>query len=177
MTIRVRIPSPLRRLTQGQGELEVDGHNISEVIETLEKTYPGMKERICDPDGNLRRFVNIYLNDEDIRFMKGKDTPVKDGDEISIIPAIAGGGERKSPRVTSLKVHITFPEDKIKEPIIYQIGKEYNVVTNIRKADVTEKTGWVDLELTGDPEDVERAVAGLKKKGVKVDPIERNIIE
>ncbi|MGH7272965.1 MAG: NIL domain-containing protein [Nitrospiria bacterium] len=83
----------------------------------------------------------------------------------------------KGDRVTSLKVHITFPEDKIKEPIIYEIGREYKVVTNIRKADVTEKTGWVDLELTGDPHEVERAVAGLKKKGIKVDPIEKNIIE
>jgi ABC-type methionine transport system ATPase subunit len=79
--------------------------------------------------------------------------------------------------MASLKVHITFPEEKIKEPIIYQLGQEYKVVTNIRKADVTEKTGWVDLELIGDPKEIERAVEGLKKKGVKVDPIERNIIE
>jgi molybdopterin synthase sulfur carrier subunit len=177
MAVKVRIPSPLRRLTRGQGEVEAAGHNVHELIETLEKTYPGMKERICDPDGNLRRFVNIYINEEDIRFLKGKDTPLKEGDEVSIIPAIAGGGQGKGDRVTSLKVHITFPEDKIKEPVIYQIGKEYKVITNIRKADVTEKTGWVDLELTGDPHEVEKAVAGLKKKGVKVDPIERNIIE
>ena len=79
--------------------------------------------------------------------------------------------------MASLKVHITFPDDKIKEPIIYQIGKDYQVVTNIRRADVTEKTGWVDLELIGDTKEVERAVAALKKKGVKVDLIERNIIE
>ena len=79
--------------------------------------------------------------------------------------------------MASIKVHITFPEEKIKDPVIYQIGKEYNVITNIRKADVTEKTGWVDLELTGDPKEIERAVQGLKNKGVIVDPIERNIIE
>jgi ABC-type methionine transport system ATPase subunit len=79
--------------------------------------------------------------------------------------------------MASLKVRITFPEEKIKEPIIYQIGKDYKVVTNIRRADVTEKTGWVDLELIGETKEVERAVADLKKKGVKVDPIERNIIE
>jgi len=79
--------------------------------------------------------------------------------------------------MASLKVHITFPEDKIKEPVIYEIGQKYKVITNIRKADVTEKTGWVDLELTGDPKEIERAVEALKKKGVKVDPIERNIIE
>ena len=79
--------------------------------------------------------------------------------------------------MASIKVHVTFPEQKIKDPVIYQIGKEYNVITNIRKADVTEKTGWVDLELTGDPKEIERAVQGLKNKGVIVDPIERNIIE
>jgi ABC-type methionine transport system ATPase subunit len=79
--------------------------------------------------------------------------------------------------LASLKFRISFPEDKIKEPIIYQIGKEYKIVTNIRKADVNEKTGWVDLELTGDRKEIERAVEGMKKKGVKVDPIERNIIE
>ncbi len=79
--------------------------------------------------------------------------------------------------MASIKVHITFPEGKIKEPVIYQIGQKYKVITNIRKADVTEKTGWVDLELTGDPKEIERAVEGLKKMGVIVDPIERNIIE
>jgi ABC-type methionine transport system ATPase subunit len=79
--------------------------------------------------------------------------------------------------MASLKIHITFPEDKIREPIIYQIGQEYKLVTNIRRADVTEKTGWVDLELTGELAEIERAVEGLKKKGVKVDPIERNVIE
>ena len=79
--------------------------------------------------------------------------------------------------MASLKVRISFPDDKIKEPVIYQIGHEYKLVTNIRRADVTEKTGWVDLELTGDPEEIERGIEGLKKKGVKVDPIERNVIE
>ena len=79
--------------------------------------------------------------------------------------------------MASLKIHITFPEDKIKEPIIYQIGQKYQVITNVRRADVTEKTGWVDLELTGDPKEIERAVESLKKMGVKVDPIERNVME
>ena len=79
--------------------------------------------------------------------------------------------------MASLKVHITFPEDRIKDPVIYQIGHEYKVVTNIRRADVTDKSGWMDVELVGDTGEIERAVAGLKAKGVKVDPIERNIIE
>lgn len=79
--------------------------------------------------------------------------------------------------MSNLKVRITFPEDKIREPIIYNIGKNYQVVTNIRRADVTEKTGWVDLELVGEVDEIERAIAGMKAAGVKVDPIERNVIE
>ena len=79
--------------------------------------------------------------------------------------------------MASLKVRITFPEDKIQEPIIYTVGRDYKVVTNIRRADVTEKTGWVDLEITGEVLEIERAVEGMKAMGVQVDPIERNVIE
>ncbi len=91
MAIIVRIPTPLRKLTQNLSEVEGVGSDISSIIENLEANYPGLKERICDESGNVRRFVNIYLNDEDIRFRDGKVTAVKEGDEISIIPAIAGG--------------------------------------------------------------------------------------
>ena len=91
MAVTVRIPTPLRRLTQNQAEVEAEGDTIESLIENLEANYPGIKERICDESGNIRRFVNIYLNDEDIRFLDGNATVVKDGDEISVIPAIAGG--------------------------------------------------------------------------------------
>ncbi|MBI1922943.1 MoaD/ThiS family protein [Candidatus Poribacteria bacterium] len=91
MAIIVRIPTPLRKLTQNLSEVEGVGSDISSIIENLEANYPGLKERICDESGNVRRFVNIYLNDEDIRFRDGNATAVKEGDEISIIPAIAGG--------------------------------------------------------------------------------------
>jgi L-aspartate semialdehyde sulfurtransferase ferredoxin len=77
----------------------------------------------------------------------------------------------------NLKFHIRFPEDKIKEPVIYQIGHEFKVVTNVRRADVRETTGWMDLELIGDSTEIERAIAGLRKKGVMVDPIELNVVE
>ncbi|MBM4124679.1 MAG: FeS-binding protein [Nitrospira sp.] len=77
----------------------------------------------------------------------------------------------------SLRFHIRFPENKIKEPVIYQIGHEYKVVTNVRRADVRETTGWMDVELTGEAEEIDRAVAGLRKKGVLVDPIELNVVE
>ena len=77
----------------------------------------------------------------------------------------------------NIKFHIRFPEDKIKEPIVYQIGHEFNVVTNVRRADVRETTGWMDLELIVDSTEIERAIAGLRKKGVIVDPIELNVVE
>ena len=91
MTIPVRIPTPLRKLTQNQEVVEAEGSTIREVINSLENNYPGLKERICDEQDDIRRFVNIFLNDEDIRFLKESETPVKSGDEVSIVPAIAGG--------------------------------------------------------------------------------------
>ena len=87
----VRIPTPLRKLTQGKEEVAASGQTIAELIADLEQHYPGLKERLCDDKGQLRRFVNVFANDEDIRFLQNLDTPVKDTDEISIVPAIAGG--------------------------------------------------------------------------------------
>ena len=89
--IKVRIPTPLRPLTKGQGEVEVAAASIVDLIDTLNAAHPGIKGRLCDDTGELRRFVNIYVNEEDIRFLKGKDTSLKAGDEVSIVPAIAGG--------------------------------------------------------------------------------------
>lgn len=89
--VKVRIPTPLRPLTKGQGEVQAEGANITEMIEGLNTAHPGLKDRLCDENGELRRFVNIYVNEEDIRFLKGKDAALKDGDEVSIVPAIAGG--------------------------------------------------------------------------------------
>ena len=91
MAVNVRIPTPLRKLTQDKDAVQATGVTIQEIVDNLEKQYPGLKERLCDERGELRRFVNIHLNDEDIRFAQGRQTAVKDGDEISIIPAIAGG--------------------------------------------------------------------------------------
>jgi molybdopterin synthase sulfur carrier subunit len=87
----VRIPTPLRKLTQGAEEVNASGKNVSELIADLERKFPGIKERICDDTGAVRRFVNIFVKDEDIRFLQNLDTPLKDGDEVSIVPAIAGG--------------------------------------------------------------------------------------
>jgi molybdopterin synthase sulfur carrier subunit len=91
MSITVRIPTPLQKLTQNQAEVKANGANIRELIEDLEKNFPGIKERIYDETGEIRRFINIYVNEEDVRFLQQDATPLKDGDEVSMIPAIAGG--------------------------------------------------------------------------------------
>jgi molybdopterin synthase sulfur carrier subunit len=88
---KVRIPTPLQKLTQSQGEVSAAGGTVKEVLADLEKQFPGIRERLYDEKGGLRRFVNFYVNNEDIRFMSGETTPVKEGDELSIVPAIAGG--------------------------------------------------------------------------------------
>jgi molybdopterin synthase sulfur carrier subunit len=87
----VRIPTPLRKLTGGSEEVNASGKNVGELIGELEKQYPGIKERICDESGAVRRFVNIFVKDEDIRFLQNLDTPLGEKDEVSIVPAIAGG--------------------------------------------------------------------------------------
>ncbi len=87
----IRIPTPLRKLSGDRDEVNIDAANVSEMIEKLEQECPGIKERICDENGEVRRFINLYVNNEDIRFLNGKDTELKDGDTVSIIPAIAGG--------------------------------------------------------------------------------------
>ncbi|HEX6836595.1 MAG TPA: MoaD/ThiS family protein [Polyangia bacterium] len=87
----VRIPTPLRKLTGGAEEVQASGKSVGELIGELEKKYPGIKERICDESGSVRRFVNIFVKDEDIRFLQNLETPLGEKDEVSIVPAIAGG--------------------------------------------------------------------------------------
>jgi molybdopterin converting factor small subunit len=90
MEVTVRIPTPLRSLTGGEEQVKVSGSTVRDVIDRLEQTYPGMRERLLDDKG-VRRFVNLYVGDEDIRFLDGLDTKLESGAEISIVPAIAGG--------------------------------------------------------------------------------------
>src|SRR4051812_28727084 len=91
MAQKVRIPTPLRKLTNNEELVEVDAKTISDAFSELQTRYPGIKERLLDDSGSVRRFVNVYVNEEDIRFLQDQQTSLKDGDEISIIPAIAGG--------------------------------------------------------------------------------------
>jgi sulfur-carrier protein len=87
----VFIPTPLRKLTNDLESVSAAGNNVGELLDNLDKAFPGLKERVCDETGNVRRFVNIYVNGEDIRFLDEKATAVKESDEVSIVPAIAGG--------------------------------------------------------------------------------------
>jgi molybdopterin synthase sulfur carrier subunit len=91
MAVKVRIPTPLRKLTNERDIVSTDGGTLGDAIEGLESAYPGLKERICDESGEIRRFVNVYINGEDVRFLSGLTSPLKPGDEISIVPAVAGG--------------------------------------------------------------------------------------
>jgi molybdopterin synthase sulfur carrier subunit len=91
MDVLVRIPTPLRAMTKGAAEVKVTADTVSGLIDGLERLYPGMRERLVEESGELRRFINIYVNQEDIRFLQGEKTALKQGDEVSIVPAIAGG--------------------------------------------------------------------------------------
>jgi sulfur-carrier protein len=91
MSVKVRIPTPLRGLTNNLDVVAGEEGTLGECIDGLESAYPGIKDRICDETGELRRFVNVYINGEDVRFLNGLDSPVKAGDEVSIVPAVAGG--------------------------------------------------------------------------------------
>jgi molybdopterin synthase sulfur carrier subunit len=94
MSVLVRIPTPLRPLTRGQAEVTVEAHTIAALIEGLEAEYAGLRERLCEDGGAIRRFINIYVNEEDIRFLDGTATALRPGDQVSIVPAIAGGSGR-----------------------------------------------------------------------------------
>lgn len=91
MAVLVRIPTPLRSLTKGSAEVQAKGDTVGDLIQDLERQFSGLRERLLDDKGDLRRFINVYVNEEDVRFLEGKMTALKDGDAVSIVPAIAGG--------------------------------------------------------------------------------------
>lgn len=91
MSVSVKIPTPLRRVTNGAANVEAGGGNVRELIDDLERQFPGIRERLCDETGAIRRFVNVFIGEEDIRFLEGIDTPIDEGAQVSIVPAVAGG--------------------------------------------------------------------------------------
>ena len=178
MAVKVRIPTPLQKLTHDQGEVQCDAVNINGMLAELEKKHPGIKERLCDAEGKLRRFVNIYVNEEDIRFLQGQETSLKEGDDISIIPAIAGGapvskkkaGKNFSKSITQ-RVTLVFPQNQIKEPAVFLMAKKYDIMPNIRRARVTETIGEMMLELQGTEKNLENGIKFLESRGIKVEPV------
>ncbi len=91
MSVTVKIPTPLRSLTGDRDKIDAQGATLAALVDELDGSFPGMRERLCDEGGGLRRFVNVYVNGEDVRFLEGLDTALGDGDEVSIVPAVAGG--------------------------------------------------------------------------------------
>ena len=91
MAVKVRVPTTLRTLTGGKSEVEVDGETVGEIIRSLDTAHPGFNDRLLDDEGKLRRFVNVFVADDDVRFLEGLDTKVPDGETVSIVPAVAGG--------------------------------------------------------------------------------------
>ena len=175
MAIKVRIPTPLQKLTNNQGEVSCEAKNINELLAFLEKQYPGIQERLCDAEGKLRRFVNVYVNEEDIRFLQGQDTALKSGDDISIIPAIAGGAPPQSNggrgKASKKRVMLVFPQNLIQEPVVFTMAVKFDVMPNIRKARVTETVGEMMLELEGEEKNLEKGIKYLESRGVKVEPV------
>ena len=166
MSVKVRIPTPLQKLTNNQAEVQCEAQDVDALLSGLEKQYPGIKERLCDAEGKLRRFVNVYVNEENIRFLQGQQTALKAGDDVSIIPAIAGGSSQSKTRVT-----LVFPQDLIKEPVVFTMAKKFEIMPNIRKARVTETVGEMTLELEGDEKDLEKGIKYLESRGVKVESV------
>ena len=176
MAITVRIPTPLRKYTQGRDEVAGEGANLRELLQNLEKDHKGIGQRIMDDKGGVRRFVNIYLNDEDVRFKKNLDTPIKDGDVISIIPAIAGGVPDRKGKVKK-KVYLTYRRTLLNKPVIWEACRKFDVVINIGTASVSGDIGLVGVELEGPREEIEQAIKWFTKRGVKVEPIEQTVLE
>ena len=167
MAVTVRVGTVLSKLLGGKSEASAEGATIGEVISSL-----GIKERLCDDSGNLRRHFNVHVNEgEDVRLLEGLETPVKDGDTVTVLSAVAGGGG------ISRKIWLTFPDDLIERPLIWEVARKFEVVTNIRQASISKTVGIVGLELSGALDQVEGAIEFFIESGLSVEPVELDIIE
>ena len=163
-TVKVLIPTPLRKFTNEQDTVAViDTATVGALLQSLNTTYPGLGKPLLDEAGNPRRFVNLFVNGEDIRFLQNTDTPLNHGDEISIVPAIAGGA------VGGTEVYnLTFHREMFNRPILQNVGKKFRVTLTIRRANMSEDSGWAEVALTGSPDEIGRAIADLQTTGVSV---------
>lgn len=161
-TVKVLIPTPLRKFTGEADTVTVDADNIGAMLKALDAAHPGLGKPLMDENGNPRKFVNLYLNGEDVRFLQNAATPLKEGDEVSIVPAIAGGANGTE------VYQLTFHRGMFHNPILYNIGKKFRVAVNIRRANMSEESGWAEIALTGPAEEIGRAIAELHTTGVNV---------
>lgn len=162
-TVKVLIPTPLRKFTGDAETVTADADNIGALLKALDAAHPGLGKPLIDEQGNPRKFVNLYVNGEDIRFLQGAQTALKDGDEVSIVPAIAGG----APGGTEV-YNLTFHREMFNVPILYNIGKRFRVTVNLRRAMFSEEAGWAEVALTGTVDEIGRAIADLHTTGVNV---------
>ncbi len=167
MPVKVRVGAALSRLLDGKREAEAEGTTVVEIIQALR-----IRERLVDGSGKLRRHFNIHVNEgEDVRLREGLETAVTDGDTVTILSAIAGGSE------VSRKVWLTFPEDLVERPLIWEVAQKFKVVTNVRQASVSKKIGILGLEISGDEDEVKGAIKFFAENGVSVEPIELDVVE
>lgn len=167
MSVTVRLGSALRSLTNGQREVTATGGNVGELLDDL-----GIRDRLTDDTGKLRRHFNIHINDgDDVRLQQGLDTPIAEGDTVTILSAIAGGGE------VSRKVWLTFPHALVGRPLIWEMSRKFDVVFNIRQASVSREIGVLGLELSGEEAEVQHAIDFLTEAGVSVEPVELGVVE
>lgn len=168
MAVTVRVGSALKSLFDGQREVPAEGATVGELLEQL-----GALQRLCDGTGKVRRHFNIHVNEgEDIRLLQGLETPVQDGDTVTVLSAIAGGGGE-----IARKLWLTFPKDLVERPLIWEVSQKYKVVTNIRQASVSKDVGLIGLELSGEKGEVEQAMQFFVDAGVGVEPIELDVVE
>ena len=167
MSITVRTGAALKSLLGGSQEVQANGGTVGELLKHLT-----IDDRLCDDTGRVRRHFNIHVNDgEDIRLLQGLDTPVKDGDTVTILSAIAGGAD------VARKLWLTFPQELVGKPLIWEVARKFQVVTNIRQASVSRDVGIVGLELSGEEDEVRGAIDFFLQAGVSVEPVERDVVE
>ncbi len=167
MPITVRTGAVLKKLLGGKQEVEAMGDTIRQILENL-----GVRDRLCDDTGKVRRHFNIHINDgEDIRLINGLDTPVKDGDTVSILSALAGG--------TGLirRFWLTFSKDIDIKPLILEIIHNSGADANIGKTSFSKDIGLIGLKLSGEEKDIRETVDLLVDKGISVEPVELDIVE
>ena len=167
MPITVRTGTALKKLFGGNQEVVAMGNTIRQLLENL-----GVRDRLCDDTGKVRRHFNIHINDgEDIRLINGIDTPVKDGDTVTILSAIAGGSG------VIRRFWLTFPREIDVKPLILEIAQSSGVEADIGETSFSKDIGLVGLKLSGEEEDIRETINIIKDKGISIKPIELDIIE